>query len=644
MVNIPLMVLLPLALAAAPALFGPIDVILPITTSGNPFDPAVNDVRVSFKSKGGKTSERLAFFTHNKWQVKGYLPEPGTYTANITVNGKLAGKLLPITVANKKPSNMIQTDGKWFKKSNGDPYWPVGIDVAWGSGPTKPVESYFPQMKKSGMNWSRVWACHWDDRNPYWMTNTLNPKDNWMSEVALDRWDKVIKGAETNGIHFQFVMFHHGQFSSSVNPNWQDHPWNTKNGGFLKSASDFFSDPEAKRRTKMLIRYFVARYGYSTSIMAWELFNEVQFVDRVREKQDWATVGKWHDEMAQYIKSIDTNKHLVTTSSELDKPIWAHADFLQGHGYPASVAGMLQGTPNNGPKPMFYGEIGPGGNGPDEGKTARREGFWSALFAGHSGAGQYWYWDQMNEQAWKEYAFFNKIMSILPPARTFKFQDVKLRVPSGGDLEFRPGRGWADSSMTTFNLPADAAAVKSGQLSSYIQGDANRKMQPKPLTFVFDATVPGKLNIHANDVSTTGAKLEISVNGTAVLTKEFPGGKKPTGDDANLSIPFAAGHNEIVINNIGADWVNLNKFVVTGIAPLASIQAIRSGNWVLVYVHTLQPHVEIEMTNFGTKSEVIAPTMWEIGALTKSQHDLTRKDGWVGCVPPGRDTILMFES
>ena len=96
----------------------------------------------------------------------------------------------------------------------------------------------------------------------------------------------------------------------------------------------------------MLLRYFVARYGYSTSIMAWELFNEVQFVDRIREKNDWDTVGKWHDEMAKYVRSIDTNHHLITTSSELDKPIWNQTDYYQGHGYPASVAGMLAGTPN----------------------------------------------------------------------------------------------------------------------------------------------------------------------------------------------------------------------------------------------------------------------------------------------------------
>ena len=169
-------------------------------------------------------------------------------------------------------------------------------------------------------------------------------------------------------------------------------------------------------------------------------------------------------------------------------------------------------------------------------------------------------------------------------------------------------------------------------------------MQPKPLTFVFEAPKAGKMFFHVADVSKSGAKIEVSINGTTSFTRDYPGGLKPIETEATVEVPFAAGKNEIIINNVGADWVNLDRYTFTGIAPLASIQAIRSGIWVLVWVHTLQPHVMIELSNFGTKSEVIAPTMWEIGALTKSQHDLERKDGWCGCVPPGRDTILMFES
>ena len=38
---------------------------------------------------------------------------------------------------------------------------------------------------------------------------------------------------------------------------------------------DFFTDEGAMNDYKMRLRYLVARYGYSTSVFAWEFFNEV---------------------------------------------------------------------------------------------------------------------------------------------------------------------------------------------------------------------------------------------------------------------------------------------------------------------------------------------------------------------------------
>ena len=64
----------------------------------------------------------------------------------------------------------------------------------------------------------------------------------------------MVEGAEKNDIYFQLVLQHHGQYSSAsgykyshnVNPNWEQNPYNVKNGGFLKNPEDFFTDPQAR--------------------------------------------------------------------------------------------------------------------------------------------------------------------------------------------------------------------------------------------------------------------------------------------------------------------------------------------------------------------------------------------------------------
>lgn len=638
------MVLLSAAAATMSAWYGPFTYQLPITTQGNPFDPAVNDVRVYFKPKSGKPLERLAYFSHGKWLTKVYLPSSGPFDVSISVNGDI--KQVPQNFGVKGEAiqdPMVRRDGKFFKVQ-GQPFWPIGINTAWNGGPNRQVPSYFRTMNRSGMNWARVWACHWDNRNPYWLEKPPHPQDNTMSELALDRWDDVIEAAEREDIKFQLVLFHHGQFSTDVNPNWGEHPWNVKNGGFLANAADFFTDPEAKRRTKMMLRYFVARYSASPSIMAWELFNEVQFVERVRKQNDWATVGKWHDEMAKYIRSIDPYKHLITTSSELEKPIWKEMDYMQGHGYPPSVSGMLLGTENKWGKPMFFGEIGPGGAGEGNAtRDAQRAGIWAGFFAGHSGAGQYWFWDQMNPAGYDEYKFSTDILKTLPTPRSFKKQKVGVKVETGADLVFTPGRGWEPSAQTTFNLPQDASPASSGKLSAYIQGVNNRAMQPKPLTFKFTASKPGALKIRATEVSGgADAHLTVTVNKQVVLDRDFKKGTRLTGPDSTLTIPFVSGRNEIVINNTGTDWVNLNRYTFSEIAPLATVMGAKSGNTVVVHAKALSENTPIQLMGTGLANGLVNIALYDLD--TKRKQTLTRmiEGGRITLALPSKEQIIVL--
>ncbi|MBS1726460.1 MAG: hypothetical protein JST51_07035 [Armatimonadetes bacterium] len=622
---------------ALPALYGPVALHFNLATTGNPFDPAVNDVRVIFH-KGNLSEERLAYYSHDQWHVKGYVSEPGSYTVDIQLNGEKKATVPEINVPGQTQKGIIHAEHQWFFDGSGRPFWPVGINTAWGS-QGKPVTSYFPKMKEAGMNWARVWACHWDDHNPYWTVNVPKPKDNWMSEDVLDRWDDIIKAAEKNDIHFQFVCFHHGQWSSTVNPNWQDNPWNKANGGFLASASDFFTDPEAKRRTKMLLRYLVARYGYSPSIMAWELFNEVQFTDRARDKNDWETIGKWHDEMATYIRSIDSAHHLITTSSELDKPIWREMDYMQGHGYPSSVAGMLAGTKNDGPKPIFFGEIGPSGAGSDKmaNMAARREGVWAAFFAGHAGAGEYWSWDQMDDDAFKAYGFSIELLKHLPPTMTFQPQAVQCKVAMGGDLTFRPGRGWDKSDLMTFNLPGDASPAKSGQLSSFVQGTSHRDMQPQPIQFTFDSPKAGTMTMKVVEVSGSGGRVEVMLNGNKVTERDFEPGQK----SGQISVGYSAGHNVLVVNNVGSDWVNVGSFTFTGIAPLATVEAVRSGLITVVHATATKPDVPIDLSDLGNERFGNAQ-VFDLDTLKMTPVPKTFRNGKASLVLPGKDVVIVF--
>ena len=65
-----------------------------------------------------------------------------------------------------------------------------------------------------------------------------------------------------------------------------------------------------------------------------ELFNEVQFTDAADANQ-WSNIEAWHNQMATFIRSQDTYHHLITTSSDLNEPIWDQTDYYQHHDYPS---------------------------------------------------------------------------------------------------------------------------------------------------------------------------------------------------------------------------------------------------------------------------------------------------------------------
>ncbi|MBO3800067.1 MAG: hypothetical protein FGF52_03300 [Candidatus Brockarchaeota archaeon] len=87
----------------------------------------------------------------------------------------------------------------------------------------------------------------------------------------------------------------------------------------------------------------VSRYAYSTHLLAWEFFNEVDLTDGYNP----SNVASWHREMAEYLRSIDPYDHLITTSFSNpmgEDLIWRTSglDFTQTHMYGPDVKDLAK--------------------------------------------------------------------------------------------------------------------------------------------------------------------------------------------------------------------------------------------------------------------------------------------------------------
>src|SRR5258708_15294672 len=246
-----------------------------------------------------------------------------------------------------------------FVLDNGNNYYPLGHNQPFGTGKPSELVSRLEKMAKAGENWTRIWMTHYDGKSLDWAEKGKGEPGAYNLEAAK-KWDEIIDAAEKNGIRLQMVLQHHGQYSTRVDPAWDANPWNKKNGGWIETPDEFFSNMRAIGLTKAKYRYILARWGYSTSIMAWDLFNEVENTDSIAHKhQD--EVASWHTGMANFIRQNDPYKHLITTSADLQNTaLWPNMAYYQLHSYTFDPAAAASLDARKYDKPVFYGEYGPG--------------------------------------------------------------------------------------------------------------------------------------------------------------------------------------------------------------------------------------------------------------------------------------------
>ncbi len=596
-----------------PQWFGPVAVSFDAASEGNPYDAERNDVRVRFE--GETTEERLAYYDAGRWKAVLVTNKPGKYRAKLVRNGEAtsqAAKTVRVDSGQRLRDGYLRVDPnkRRFRFDSGKAFFPIGHNLGWQAEGAPDMTAQLKTMGENGINWSRVWACSWDGKNPYWPSDDFKEtklKDGEMWPKAFQRWDQLVTSAEKAGIRFQFVLFHHGLVSSLVNPNWPQHPWNAVNGGFLKNAADFFSDTTAKRLVRNWLRYAVARWGHSPSVMAWELFNEVEWAD-ARYQNRASDIAAWHKEMAGYLRSIDPYHHMVTTSSDMAiKGLYDAADYYQPHSYPSSVLGAVMGCAAPGDKPLFFGEVGPGAYDPKAERAVVRDSIWSGVLANHAGCAQYWYWDRM-----LAHGFYGEYKIGAQVLRQCAFQDhpaakpvaIGVKAPLGGKLTFSPGGGWADTKRFHFRLPEDGKPSVLSALSGFFQSQKgqHRDMCPEPLVFEFEAKKPGVFAVSVASVAKAGAALHLSVNGKPAAEKSWGPSESDRTAPERLSAEFPAGHVTVKLENDGADWVVIRSFSVDGVAPMASGLAVGETEFLLIRLTTpvdAALPLSVELSNLG---------------------------------------------
>jgi hypothetical protein len=599
---------------------------------GNPFDYKENDVMVTVTGPENTSIILPAFFDgENVWKVR-YTPrESGLHkVSGVTLNANPVQpesmKNQTFSVTGKPDAGFIHVDKASpleFVYDDGKQYYPVGNDAGWGNGQPGDITDLLQKMGQAGENWSRIWMCAWDNKNLDWGGAADRPLGYLRLDVAK-RWDGIVQAADKDGIHFQMVLQHHGQYSTRVNPNWNENPWNKKNGGFLNTPEEFFVNPQAIALTKAKFRYIIARWGYSPSILAWELFNEVQWTDAISNGHK-EEVAAWHKTMADFIRSQDPYHHLITTSSELSLPIWADVDYLQPHAYVTDPLATFAGIKASElKKPLFYGEMGPeSGMDRDDGSWLHRM-LWGSLMSPSSGTAEYWAWDTVEKNnlfpQYKIVTDFIKLSGMLAH-RHLQSETGAIQTADSGPLYFGPGAGWDSLKQNDFIVNQDGTIPGIGEMPSFLQGKSHQAMFPYA-DFHINCPHSVVFTVSIRQVSKSGGNVQLSVDGGKPVVKEFQGSGADHSVKEDVQIDVPAGSHILRMKNTGSDWVVIGGFSLSPFAPTLASLVKKDSSFAMAWIY------QRSMNPKGSAVGAVTLTAMMPGTYNIHWYD-PEKGGWI---------------
>lgn len=216
----------------------------------------------------------------------------------------------------KSSTSFVKTRGSNFVL-DGRPVYVNGFNSYWlmvlATNPTdrEKVTSVFEQAVAHGLTVARSWA--FNDGNT---SGVLQTSPGEYNEEVFKGLDFVVSHAKSYGI--RLILSFVNNFKD-FGGRAQYVQWGRNAGLNIKSDDDFYTNPTVKGYYKNHVKTVMTRvnsisgiaYKDDPTIFSWELINE----PRCQSDPSGRTVQGWINEMAAYVKSIDSN-HLLEAGME----------------------------------------------------------------------------------------------------------------------------------------------------------------------------------------------------------------------------------------------------------------------------------------------------------------------------------------
>ncbi|MBT3288910.1 MAG: DUF5060 domain-containing protein [Victivallales bacterium] len=548
------------------------------------------------------------------WRVR-YLPlATGTYRCRLTVRDRSGSKQSPPAsfICAAAPFRGLVRVSKAqpyaYEYDDGTPYLPIGINVFSFArlGAPYPEErlatlrNQVQHLGEAGGTFIRLRMDSWwlaIEGRPDSALGHLGP--GLYNQRVCDEIDQLMAECEQRQMQVMLCLYNaNGMVNGSVRkdgPTVWRRPYAfflKDNGGPCEDRAGFWTNPTVKKWVRMKLRYSVARWGASPSLMCWEFWNEVVYDQKVAKE-----MVAWHDEMGKYLRTIDPWRHPISNSimgKDLERqgPMWElpETDIVQVHSYrgtelPVYMDHIARTSQRLWKKPFFFGEYGIIHEDRSQGRypydpdgVHMHNGLWAPVMAG-SAPGAFWFVSGYIEKQklYGRYTVLAKWTADMP------FNDPKMRAAEVAGFRYTTPPPLADGVVT--GVPANPCSKakidrfvvdsQTGKVSdpewfqSMLHTREDRKTSP---TLVLDCSQDAVLEVSvATSVGDETNKLLLTVDGGETLTKDFPAGKDfgktsthieqydnwRTAYGETVAIPLAPGKHEVKLAATGKDRLEI---------------------------------------------------------------------------------------
>ncbi len=595
----------------------------------NPYDPDQIDCRVIFSPPNGPKIKVLCF------PYQGFVPSGGPHSETLSAQGPLLWKCRfspdspgPWTyeivarqrdqtahfssnfrVKKSKGQGFIRLSSKdphYFSYDNGDSYFPIGENVAWPSeNGIVDYDRWIPGLAAQGGNFARIWMATWSFGVEW---NDTGLGDYTKRQDRAWKLDKVMELCERQGVKVMLTLISHGAFSSTTDSNWKDSPFNRAcwscsqaPWGILDSPDKLWTDEDALAYIDRRLRYVVARWGYSSSLFAWELWNEMEWTDHYADHV--AASASWHAQNATFLRAYDVQRHLVTTSYANypgHREVFdSGMDISQVHSYGSRdlaetthsiTRGMLKQVPG---KPFLLGEFGGEAAENDKAVSADPTGIgihnviWASLMSGAGGSGFVWDWKGYVDPQ-NLYPRFKGLSKFLAKerldARSYRPIEPIASTSVLCDLSLSPGLdGWGvKTAAADFKVLPDGGIQPGLENLCAFQYDPEKPEFRNPPTFEVDYSAAGTFRVGVSQAGPGGAEISVSVDRQPALTRKLRAGKQTT----EITVPLAAGKHFVRIDSTGVDWYRISSVFLSGYSGVLRSYALAGQGRILGWIQS----------------------------------------------------------